>query len=122
MSTPLITGKPDAAQLTNPATARIWKAAQEFEAMVLGQLVGPMFATVDTSKGAFGGGAAEEATQQRLRRWDAMIKLRLHIGAGRHAAPLHFRHQEPEAGDLALDIGLIVAQRQRYRGVITNGA
>ena len=66
MSTPLITGKPDAAQLTNPATARIWKAAQEFEAMVLGQLVGPMFATVDTSKGAFGGGAAEDAWRPML--------------------------------------------------------
>ena len=63
---PLSSGKPDATQLANPATARIWKAAQEFEAMVLGQLVGPMFATVDTSKGAFGGGTAEEAWRPML--------------------------------------------------------
>jgi peptidoglycan hydrolase FlgJ len=59
-------GRPDAAQLANPATARIWKAAQEFEAMTIGQLVAPMFATVETSKGPFGGGAAEEAWRPML--------------------------------------------------------
>ena len=59
-------GRPDAAQLANPATARSWKAAQEFEAMVLGQLVAPMFATVETSKGPFGGGTAEEAWRPML--------------------------------------------------------
>jgi len=59
-------GRPDAAQLANPATARSWKAAQAFEAMVLGQLVAPMFATVETSKGPFGGGAAEEAWRPML--------------------------------------------------------
>ncbi len=63
--TPL-SGKPDATQLANPTTARFWKAAQDFEAMVLGQLVGPMFATVETSKGPFGGGAAEEAWRPML--------------------------------------------------------
>ena len=61
-----IAAKPDTSQLANPATARIWKAAQEFETMVLGQLIGPIFATVDTSKGAFGGGAAEEAWRPML--------------------------------------------------------
>lgn len=59
-------GKPDATQLANPTTARFWKAAQDFEAMVLGQLIGPMFATVDTSKGPFGGGTAEEAWRPML--------------------------------------------------------
>lgn len=67
--------KPDAAQLANPATARIWKSAQEFEAMVLGQLLAPMFATVETSKGLFGGGAAEEA-------WRPMLAQEI----GRHVA------------------------------------
>ena len=41
--------------------ARIQKAAQDFEAMALGQMLAPMFETVDTSKGAFGGGSGEEA-------------------------------------------------------------
>ena len=64
MNTPPLA--PNPAQLANPATARIWKAAQEFEAMVVGQLIGPMFATVDTAKGTFGGGAAEEAWRPML--------------------------------------------------------
>lgn len=70
-----LSGKPDAAQLANPATARFWKAAQDFEAMVLGQLIAPMFATVETSKGPFGGGAAEEA-------WRPMLSQEI----GRHIA------------------------------------
>ena len=61
-----LAGKPDATQLANPTTARFWKAAHDFEAMVLGQLIGPMFATVDTSKGPFGGGTAEEAWRPML--------------------------------------------------------
>jgi peptidoglycan hydrolase FlgJ len=35
------------------------KASQDFEAMALGELLQPMFKTVDTSKGIFGGGAGE---------------------------------------------------------------
>ena len=70
-------GRPDNAELATPATARAWKAAQEFEAMFLGQLVAPMFATVQTSKGPFGGGAAEEA-------WRPMLSQELgkHIAKG----------------------------------------
>ena len=41
--------------------ARIQKSAQEFEAMALGQMLAPMFDTVDASKGPFGGGSGEEA-------------------------------------------------------------
>lgn len=41
--------------------AKIQKAAQEFEAMAIGQMLQPMFATVDTSKGMFGGGEGESA-------------------------------------------------------------
>ena len=41
--------------------ARIQKAAQDFEAMALGQMLAPMFETVDTSKGVFGGGSGEQA-------------------------------------------------------------
>ncbi|MCC6719736.1 MAG: rod-binding protein [Acetobacteraceae bacterium] len=66
MNTILPPGKPTQAQLADPATARIWQSAQDFEAMVLGQLVAPMFATVETSKGPFGGGAAEETWRPML--------------------------------------------------------
>ena len=40
---------------------RTRKSAQEFEAMAVAQLLQPMFATVDTSKGLFGGGKGEAA-------------------------------------------------------------
>ena len=53
---------------TAPATtlppqqvAKIQKAAQDFEAMAIGQMLQPMFDTVDQSKGAFGGGEGEQA-------------------------------------------------------------
>ena len=50
---------PDAAELGDPRRAKMWGTARAFEAMVLGQLVAPMLATVDTSKSVMGGGAAE---------------------------------------------------------------
>jgi Rod binding domain-containing protein len=66
---------PGPAELANPAQARAWKTAQDFEAMVLGQFVTPMLATVDSSKGPFGGGAAEST-------WRPMLAQEL----GRHIA------------------------------------
>ena len=42
------------------ADPRVWKAAQDFEAMAINQLLEPMFNTVDTSQGFFGGGAGEQ--------------------------------------------------------------
>jgi flagellar protein FlgJ len=41
--------------------AKLFKSAQDFEAMAIGQLLQPMFDTVDTSKDMFGGGPGEEA-------------------------------------------------------------
>lgn len=43
----------------NPAA--IARAAQAFEAQALGALLQPVFATVDTARSTFGGGAAEAA-------------------------------------------------------------
>ena len=40
---------------------RIWRAAQDFEAMALNQLLAPIFATVDGAQGPFGGGEGEES-------------------------------------------------------------
>jgi peptidoglycan hydrolase FlgJ len=46
---------------TTPAPdAKAEKSAREFEAMAIGQLLQPMFATVDSSHSLFGGGSAEE--------------------------------------------------------------
>lgn len=36
------------------------KTSEDFEAMALGEMLEPIFETVDTSKGIFGGGEAEE--------------------------------------------------------------
>jgi len=46
--------------------AKIAKAAQDFEAMAIGQLLQPMFDTVDTANSAFGGGSGEEAWKPML--------------------------------------------------------
>ena len=46
--------------------ARIAKAARDFEAMALGQMLQPMFETVDRSKNPLGGGAAEAAWKPML--------------------------------------------------------
>ncbi|MEJ1977632.1 MAG: rod-binding protein [Acetobacteraceae bacterium] len=40
---------------------KAWGAAQDFEAMAIGQFLTPMFNTIDLSKSPFGGGEAEQA-------------------------------------------------------------
>jgi peptidoglycan hydrolase FlgJ len=45
---------------------KIAKSAHDFEAMAIGQLLQPMFDTVDTSHGVFGGGPGEEAWKPML--------------------------------------------------------
>lgn len=54
------------AKLPPQQVARIQKASQDFEAMALGQMLAPMFETVDASKGAFGGGSGEQAWQPMM--------------------------------------------------------
>jgi peptidoglycan hydrolase FlgJ len=46
--------------------ARLAKSARDFEAMAIGQLLQPMFDTVDTAHNSFGGGAGEEAWKPML--------------------------------------------------------
>jgi len=43
-----------------PPDAKTVKSARDFEAMAIGQLLQPMFETVDSAHSLFGGGAAEE--------------------------------------------------------------
>jgi flagellar protein FlgJ len=47
-------------------TATIAKSAHDFEAMAIGQLLQPMFDTVDTAHNKFGGGAGEQAWKPML--------------------------------------------------------
>lgn len=46
--------------------AKIAQAAKDFEAMALGQLLAPMFDSVDMAHSAFGGGDAEAAWRPML--------------------------------------------------------
>jgi flagellar protein FlgJ len=46
--------------------AQLAKAAHDFEAMAIGQLLQPMFDRVKTADGLFGGGAGEEAWKPML--------------------------------------------------------
>ena len=55
---------------------RMRQTAQAFEAQVLAQLLQPAFDTVDTSKSAFGGGAAEA-------QWRPMMVEAFAAGAAR---------------------------------------
>ena len=57
--TPAIIPAPAPSTLAPVQAARIARAAQEFEATALTQLLAPMFDAADTSKGPFGGGNGE---------------------------------------------------------------
>ncbi len=58
--------QPAVSTLAPDRTARLWRAAQDFEAMAIGQLLQPMFETVDTAHAAFGGGEAEATWRPML--------------------------------------------------------
>jgi Rod binding domain-containing protein len=53
------TGIPTLKTLTPEQIAKTRQSAKDFEAMALGEMLKPMFNTVDTSKGLFGGGVGE---------------------------------------------------------------
>lgn len=59
--------------LTPGQVEKTRKSAQDFEAMAIGQLLQPMFKTVDTSKGLFGGGKGEAAWKPMM--VDEMAKM-----------------------------------------------
>ena len=65
-----------ATSLPPAQVAKIKQSAQQFEAMALSQLLAPMFDTVDSSKGLFGGGEAEA-------QWKPMMTAELakHVAA-----------------------------------------
>ena len=59
--TPLPPAASAASTLPPEQVQKVQRAAQEFEAMALNQLLAPIFETVDGSKGPFGGGPGEAA-------------------------------------------------------------
>jgi len=63
MSAPIM---PAASTLPPMQTAKLWQAAHDFEAMAIGQLLQPMFDTVDVKHAKFGGGEAEAAWRPML--------------------------------------------------------
>jgi Rod binding domain-containing protein len=62
----LVSAGPPPTDLPPAQAARLWKAAKDFEAMAIGELLAPMFDTVDTAHGPFGGGDAETAWRPML--------------------------------------------------------
>jgi flagellar protein FlgJ len=62
------------------ATPAMRRAAQEFEAQALSQLLAPAFATVDMSRSAFGGGSAEDQWRPML--LDAFATQAVRGGSG----------------------------------------
>ena len=76
---------------TRPSTiedpAKIWNAAQDFEAMALGAFLKPMFETVDSKKNLFSGGEAEKTWKPML--VDAIAKQIAATGGLGLARPVH---------------------------------
>lgn len=75
--TPSLSGVGISTTLAPAQVAKIAATAQQFEAMALTQLLQPMFDTVDTAHGVFGGGEAEAA-------WKPMMVAELAKGMAAH--------------------------------------
>ena len=73
---PHVSGRPEPAA----APPALRRAAQAFEAQALGQLLQPIFATLQSSRSSFGGGAAEAQWQPML--VDAMAGAATRSGKG----------------------------------------
>jgi peptidoglycan hydrolase FlgJ len=85
--------------------AKMWKAARDFEAMALGELLKPMFETAESKKpGLFSGGEAEKTWKPML--VDEIAKrIALNGGLGL-AGPIHdamLRMQEGKSDAKAPD-------------------
>jgi len=75
-----------ATSLPPAKVAQVWKTAQAFEAMALGQMLAPMFDTIDLSKSPFGGGAGEQAWKPMMT--DALAKQVAQAGGLGIAGPV----------------------------------
>jgi Rod binding domain-containing protein len=84
-----------------PRDPKVWAAAKKFEAMAIGQMLAPMFNTVDLSKSKFGGGQGESAWKPMM--VDAIGKqIEAHGGFGLaqpvYAAMLRAQETRAQAG------------------------
>jgi peptidoglycan hydrolase FlgJ len=70
-----------------PDEQKLWKAARDFEAMALGELLKPMFDTVSNKDSLFGGGEAEQTWKPML--VDEIGKLIAAHGGLGLAGPIH---------------------------------
>jgi Rod binding domain-containing protein len=102
LSLPPVAAPPVAAPVSRPKVpaepAKVAKAAQDFEAMAIGELLKPMFDTVDTANSFFGGGSGEEAWRPMLVQ-EIAKQIAAHGGLGL-AKPVYdamLRKQEDEA-------------------------
>jgi Rod binding domain-containing protein len=104
---------PDPPSSLPPAQiAKLHRAAQDFEAMALGQLLAPMFNTVDTAHSAFGGGEAEATIKPLL--VDAIAKhIAAHGGLGLAAPVFASMLRTQEAANAAGAGGARLAHRRR---------
>ena len=73
-----VAAAPATRTLSPAEIAKTRQAAQDFEAMALGEMLQPMFKTVDTSKGLFGGGQGEATWKPMM--VDEMAKTIAHAG------------------------------------------
>jgi flagellar protein FlgJ len=82
----------------SPDPAKIAKAANDFEAMAIGQLLKPMFDTVDTAHGTFGGGPGEEAWKPMMvQEFAKQIEAHGGLGLAKPVYDAMLRMQEPNA-------------------------
>ncbi len=79
-----------------PAAGDIDAAAGKFEAMALGELLKPMFSTVDLSSGPFGGGSAEQQWMPML--VDAIASKMQQAGGLGLAGPVRAALARAQAG------------------------
>jgi peptidoglycan hydrolase FlgJ len=68
--------------------AKLWQAAKNFEAVAIGELLTPMFDTIDTAHGPFGGGDGEAAWRPMLIQ---EIGKQMEAQGGLHLAPSVFQ-------------------------------
>jgi Rod binding domain-containing protein len=77
----------DQTVLGPPKDPKAWKAAKDFEAMALGEMLTPMFETVKSSEGIFGGGSAEDTWKPMMTQ--ELAKQIAHSGGLGLAEPIY---------------------------------
>ena len=80
-----------------PGDAKVWQAAQNFEAMAIGQLLAPMFDTDDIAHSLFGGGDASRWRPMLVDAISKQIEARGGFGLAQPVYAAMLRAQEGRA-------------------------